>query len=1036
MTGLVAEFRRLAVDSRSVAVLLSILIALLCATILAWHVVKGSSSSKIKERFELQADYLVDLIEVRFNTYEQVLRGGVGLFHSSDSVSRDEWKTYIDVLSLDDYFPGFLAVGYSEWIGGVDNIPLFEKRLQSEGLDVFSVRPREPQRENYTAVTYLEPFNERSQKAVGYDMFSNEVRRTAMQSAIDTGKAALTGRVDLVQEKSDNWQAGLLLYLPVYANEDQPQNVKGRRNQLVGFVYSAFRAGDLMEGLLKGDIYSIGFKVYDQDASSENSLLYDGHKAMGLADLSDTARYTTSRKLTVAGRQWTIQVASTPVFELTYETNTAAAVLSIGILLSLLIGAISWMLLSAHLRVKNRTIELRNIENVNDQLKEATRVAQSANLAKSSFLAAMSHEIRTPMNGVVGMVEVLINESPHTQQAISLQIVLDSASSLLGIIDDILDFSKIEAGYLSLENTDEILADVIESVVRSIVPHALGKNVNISLYVDPALPTSVSVDAVRLRQILNNLIGNAIKFSGSVVGSQGKVDVRATLCAKEPHSLKLDVIDDGIGIEASAIDQIFDHFVQAESSTTRRFGGSGLGLAICKRLIKLMDGEISVASEPGKGSVFTVTLPLAAPEVALAKQYDDLSGIYCEIISNTTFCANDVQSYIIASGATVSVKSPSEISQAAYNHDLQPLVLLGTEADVRSAVSNRYKDHPRLGCIVLYRNVGGIASISRHIEIPLPSENSGNGPTNSTSVPLDGIRRSDLIAATAYASGKSLQSSISWKSSSSSDVGTSSLDLSKEEISNYSLLVAEDDPINQKVLQKQLSLLGFSAEFASNGHEALILWRSKPFNALITDLHMPVLDGYQLTNAIREEESDSERIPIIALTANANREDIERARLAGIDQYLTKPIRLALLKQALEKIVVDSLSHVETAEIQVEPAQPVDVLFDPDTLHSLLGDDQEEIAEFLAQFIAQLDVEKNALLPSITSNDKETVRAIAHRYTSSSRSVGANKLGAVFSELEEASNDDSYTLSEEDTDRLTSTISATKAAIRAVNSSL
>ena len=1036
MTGLTGEFRRLAADSRSVTVLLSILLALLCSTILAWHVVKGSSSSKIKERFELQADYLVDLIEVRFNTYEQVLRGGVGLFHSSDTVSRDEWQTYIEVLALDDYFPGFLAVGYSEWIGGVDNIPLLEKRIQAEGLADFSVSPKEPRRDNYTAIVYLEPLTERSKKAVGYDMFSNEIRRSAMQSAIDTGKAALTGKVDLLQEKAEDWQAGLLLYLPVYANESQPQNVRKRRNQLVGFVYSAFRVGDLMEGLLKSDIYSIGFKVYDQNAFSEDSLLYDGHKAMGLANLSDTARYTTSRELTVAGRQWTIQVTSTPEFELTYQTNTAAAVLSIGILLSLLIGAISWMLMSAHLRVKYRTIELRNIENVNDQLKDATRIAQSANLAKSSFLAAMSHEIRTPMNGVVGMVEVLINDSPHSQHATSLQIVLDSATSLLGIIDDILDFSKIEAGHLALENTDELLADIIESVVRSIVPHALAKNVNISLYVDPALPSSVSVDAVRLRQILNNLIGNAIKFSGSVVGCQGEVEVRVTPCTKDLHRLKLDIIDDGIGIEAGAIDQIFDHFVQAESSTTRRFGGSGLGLAICKRLIKLMDGEISVASEPGKGSVFTVSLPLIAPEETLTKQYEDLSGVYCKIVSNATFCANDVLSYLVASGATASIASLSENSQAACNHNLQPLVLIGTETDIKSAVSNQYDDHPHLGCVVLYRNIGAITSISRHIEIPLPSKNSGNGQTNSTSVPLDGLRRSDLVAATAYASGKSLQSILSWNSSSKGDTSTTSPNLSKEEISNYLLLVAEDDPINQKVLEKQLALLGFSAEFSPNGHEALIKWRSKPYSALITDLHMPVLDGYQLTISIRDEEPDNERLPIIALTANANREDIERARNAGVDQYLTKPIRLALLKQALDKVVIDSLSYVDVTEDQTDPAQPADALFDPDTLKGLLGDDQEEIAEFLTEFIAQLDAEKNALFPRIAENDKETVRAIAHRFTSSSRSVGANKLGAVFAELEEASNDDSYTLSEEDTDRLNRTISATKTAIRAVNLSI
>ena len=1032
MTGLTAEVRRLAADSRSVAALLVILVALLFSTVFAWHVVKDYSTNKVGERFELEADYLVELIEVRFNTYEQVLRGGVGLFHSSEEVSREEWRTYIDVLSLDDYFPGFLAVGYSEWIGGEENIPQLEERMLLEGFEDFSVVPREPARESYTSIVYIEPFTERNRNAVGYDMFANEVRRAAMQSTIDTGRAALSGKVELLQENFIDRQPGLLLYLPVYATENQPKNVRKRRNQLVGFVYSAFRAGDLMEGLLRNEIYSIGFKVYDQTAESEESLLYDGHKAMGMADLSETAKYTTSRELTVAGRQWTIQVTSTPEFEFTYRTNTAAAVLSIGILLSLLIGSISWMLFSAHRRVKTRTIELHAIENVNNQLKEATRIAQSANLAKSSFLAAMSHEIRTPMNGVVGMVEVLINDSPHTQQATSLQIVLDSATSLLSIIDDILDFSKIEAGYLKLENNDELLADIFESVVRSIVPLALGKNVNVSLYVDPALPASISVDAVRLRQILNNLLGNAIKFSGSIVGSQGKVEVRVALCEDDSNRMTLAVIDDGIGIEAGAIEQIFDHFVQAESSTTRRFGGSGLGLAICKRLILLMNGDISVASEPGKGSVFTVTLPLVPPGEALGKQYEDLSGIHCEILSDPALCADDLRSYLEASGASVSSRNLSELSQVAVNHDMQPLVLMGTETDVKDAVSDQYQNHPRLGCVVLYRGVGGISSISRHIEIPLPGAGTDNAPTNSTSVPLDGLRRADLVSATAYASGRPLQRSISWNSSSSSESGTAPLNLSREEISNYLMLVAEDDPINQKVLDKQLSLLGFSAEFAPNGHEALILWRSKPYSALITDLHMPVIDGYQLTKSIRDEEPDNQRLHIIALTANANREDIKRAHKAGVDQYLTKPIRLALLKQALDKVVMDSLSHEETAGTEIEPSQPTDDLFDPSTLRSLLGDDQEEIAEFLKQFIAQLEEHQDELYPGIAANDKETVRVIAHRFTSSSRSVGAIKLGAVFSDLEDASNDRSYTLGEQDVEKLTDTIAATKAAMSAV----
>jgi PAS domain S-box-containing protein len=511
--------------------------------------------------------------------------------------------------------------------------------------------------------------------------------------------------------------------------------------------------------------------------------------------------------------------------------------------------------------------------------------AKQASRAKSEFLATMSHEIRTPMNGVVGMLDVLQQSSLNGAQLEALNIIHDSAFALLAIIDEILDFSKIEAGKLQIDNVLMCVADVVEGVCETLGPLALKNNVELTLFTDPGIPAQAMGDPGRLRQILLNLTNNAIKFSGGQV-RQGKVSVRPLLTESTPEQVMLEflVTDNGIGMDKATQARLFTPFTQADSSTTRIYGGTGLGLSIARQLVELMGGKITVQSEPGKGSVFSVRLPF--------KLLPDVK-----------------------------------------NSDLH---VTG------------------LPCLV----AGGTERIAEVI--------TASGKAQATPIPLsreEARRRGDLI------------------------------------------LIAEDNDINQKVILQQLKLLGQTAEVVSNGREALERWQSGAYSLLLTDLHMPEMDGYELTAAIRASEagtgeSGKPRAPIIAITANAIKGEDDHCLAVGMDDYLSKPVQLANLKAMLEKwlpVEADPIPAEITSNVQTASA-PVDV----NVLKALVGDDDATIRDFLHDFrisAAKIAVELRA---ACAAENATQAGALAHKLKSSARSVGALALGELCFEMEQA----------------------------------
>ena len=632
--------------------------------------------------------------------------------------------------------------------------------------------------------------------------------------------------------------------------------------------------------------------------------------------------------------------------------------------------------------------DLSERERLIQDLTRARVEAEQANHAKSAFLAAMSHEIRTPMNGVIGMIEVLAHSALNDTQTDAVQTIRESAFSLLGLIDEILDFSKIEAGHMQLECEPVNLRDLAEQVCDNLLPVARHRGTQLSLYVDPSLPAWIYTDPVRLRQVLVNLMGNSIKFSPSGSDKQGRVEVRMHALS---DSYSISVSDNGIGMSDEVIAGLFSPFKQGEASTTRRFGGTGLGLAICKRLVDLMGGSIKVSSRLSIGSTFAVFLPMArvdaVEEDAKALRLD---GITCVLADGDVDELIDIGDYLRAAGADVIgpvddldaflSESPSQrvAIEGIANRAEQGRLLenararSGTQARVIITRGNRRA--PRL-------EAEGIVSLDSNI-----------------------LRRDALIRAVAAATGHFTITKPAWIPAAPSRTKPAlPPSVAAARAAGQLVLVAEDDAINQKVILRQLEILGYAAEVAGNGEEALALWRKGGFGMLITDLHMPLMDGYTLARSIREEESGDGRMPIIALTANALRGEAATAFAAGMDDYLTKPLRLKQLEAALEKHLADSAA-IDTAP--VAPAPPTRAsdgpIIDLAVLRNLIGDDEAAIQELLSAYCTMAPPSIKDMLAMARARNYARASAEAHRLKSSSRAMGAALIADLCADIEDA----------------------------------
>ncbi|MCE9535627.1 MAG: response regulator, partial [Nitrospirae bacterium] len=575
----------------------------------------------------------------------------------------------------------------------------------------------------------------------------------------------------------------------------------------------------------------------------------------------------------------------------------------IGVLVAGLNGMLA-QIQSQHTQLRRHREELElEVTERTAELVKAKDAAEAASVAKSQFLANMSHEIRTPMNGVLGMAELLLNSALTDKQRHLADSVHRSGTALLSIINDILDFSKIEAGKLELEHIEFGFRDTVEEAVDLFAEPAWKKGLELTCFLPDDIPDNVIGDPVRLRQILLNLVGNAIKFS-----QRGEVKVSMQVLAQDATTLRLkcEVIDSGIGIAPQAQAQLFTAFSQADGSTTRRFGGTGLGLAIVKQLVQLMGGEVGIASTPGQGSTFWFTLQLgcAAPRDRLLSTQDRfLRGARILIVDDHATNRFILNSQLASWGAETFCADSGLAALAFLNQqeqDRTPIDLALLDIHMPDMDGLMLADAIKSNAATRHVDLLALSSIDSRPE----GEGAGQGrfmawlrkPVRQ-SLLRDCLRRWHRGAPAKQPMDRAIP-------------------IAPTRVTGRALLV-EDNPVNREVAMGMLELLGYQVDCAENGQQALEIAATGTYDVVLMDCQMPIMDGFTATAHIREREQQRQhaRIPIIALTANAMEGDRERCLTVGMDDYLSKPFT----QQSLSDILVRWCS----LRTQSQPEAPV-----------------------------------------------------------------------------------------------------------------
>jgi two-component system sensor histidine kinase/response regulator len=622
---------------------------------------------------------------------------------------------------------------------------------------------------------------------------------------------------------------------------------------------------------------------------------------------------------------------------------------------------------------------IRVTESAFRRLEKTTLAALEATRLKSEFLANMSHEIRTPMNGVLGMTELLLRSGLNEKQRRFAETVQSSAQSLMTIVNDILDFSKVEAGKLELVRVPSGLDALLEEVAELFAPRALAKGLEIVCEIGRSLPDEVVCDPNRLRQVLSNIVGNAVKFT-----ERGEVVLRAFKQKGAVHSeLRFEVEDTGIGIKAEDRPKLFDAFSQLDGSLTRKYGGTGLGLAISKRLVELSGGAIGVEAGSRGGSLFWFSLPLESGTRERQVPRVSVQGRALVVDSNASsrrvLCDYLARFGLEAEGSA----TPEEAERVLRDASGEPVRLLVADAKTcpLDALSRLSAREPRPALLLLASLEASLSEDVRQADVV-------------SALITKPIRLADL---TASVERLLAPGSAEHRSSKKRIERRASGPLRRH------VLVAEDNRVNQEVLSEMLSELGYTADLVDNGRAALTALEHGKYALVLMDCQMPELDGYQTTRAIRAREQPGEHLPVIAVTAHALVGDRQKALDAGMNDSLSKPINSEGLYAMLERwgTLVDApVSDAPTAtRTPALVTNTVAVAAVPAELQDLDPDVQRS-ATVTKLFLKHGALQVSELLAAIAADDREALQRTAHKLKGSSVVVGAEVLAALCALLE------------------------------------